>query len=103
MGFGGQWEQNGTSCDRPQVNLVAKRDRSVQIRVKSACEGAQFDQTFRGTWRLDGANVVLALGAKGKAKADDEAPCTFAVEGDEDALKCVVGRDLDFEVLPTRR
>ena len=104
MGFGGQWEQTGTSCDKPEVHLVAGRDRSAKLRVKTACEGQVFDTTFKGVWRTENDAVVLTFAHKSqKVTANDEAPCTFQAVGDENSLHCVLGRDLDFTVLPTRR
>jgi hypothetical protein len=104
MGFGGQWEQTGTSCDKPEVRFVARRDRSFQLRVKTTCEGRIYDTPFKGTWRIDGARIVLALPNQGKqVTAADEAACGFEVTGDEDAMRCAIGRDIDFVVLPTRR
>jgi hypothetical protein len=104
MGFGGQWEQTGTSCDRPEVRFTATRDRKVRIRIKTTCEGSVFDTPFKGSWRIDGDRVVLQLPTQGKAaSAADEASCGFEAAGDEDALRCTIGRDLDFVVLPTRR
>jgi hypothetical protein len=104
MGFGGQWEQTGTSCDRPEVRFVATRDRNVRIRVKTTCEGSVYDTSFKGTWRPDGDRIVLALPTKGKQlTAADEATCGFEAAGDEDALRCALGHDIDFVVLPTRR
>ena len=106
MGFGGQWEQTGTSCDRPEVRFTVTRDRVVKIRVVSRCEGQTFSLPFKGTWRLDGAGtqVVLTFPTRGKAvDAKDEAACVFETAGDEDALRCALDRDLEFVVLPTRR
>jgi hypothetical protein len=104
MGFGGQWEQTGTSCDKPEVRFTATRDRVVRIRVKSRCEGQVYDLPFKGQWRIDGDNVVLTFPTKGKqVSAADEAGCTFESAGDEDSLRCSLGRDIDFVVLPTRR
>ncbi len=104
MGFGGQWEQTGTSCDKPEVRLTATRDRVVKIRVKSVCEGSSYDLPFKGTWRLEGDRVVLTLPTRGKAVSEaDEAGCQFETVGDEDALHCKLDRDLEFVVLPTRR
>ncbi len=104
MGFGGQWEQTGTSCDKPEIHLVASRDRSVKLRVKTACEGQVGDTTFKGKWRTDNDAVVLTFARKNQPiTPNDEAPCTFQATGDENALHCVLGRDLDFTVLPTRR
>jgi hypothetical protein len=104
MGFGGQWEQIGTSCDTPEVHLTAARDRKIRIRVKTSCEGRVYDTSFRGTWRIDGQRVVLVLPNSGRATtAADEAACGFETVGDEDALRCSLGHDTDFVVLPTRR
>jgi hypothetical protein len=103
LGFGGQWEQTGTSCDKPEVRFVATRDRHFKLRVKTNCEGTVFDTPFKGTWRVDGHRIVLALPNQGKVSAADEATCGFEVAGDEDAMRCTLGHDLDFVVLPTRR
>jgi hypothetical protein len=104
MGFGGHWEQTGTSCDMPEVRLTATRDRKIRIRVKTTCEGRVYDTPFQGTWRIDGQRIVLVLPNSGRATtAADEAACGFETVGDEDALRCSLGHDTDFVVLPTRR
>ncbi|MBA3452746.1 MAG: hypothetical protein H0T42_06635, partial [Deltaproteobacteria bacterium] len=97
MGLGGQWEQTGTSCDKPEVRFTATRDRVVRIRVKSSCGGQVFDLPFKGTWRIDGNRVVLTFPTKGKqVSAADEAGCEFEAAGDEDSLRCRLDRDIDF-------
>lgn len=104
MGFGGQWEQTGTACDKAEVRLTALRDRTFKLKVKTACQGNQFEMPFKGTWRIEGARIVLTFPNKGKAvSAEDESACAFQTTGDEDALKCTIGRDLEFTVLPARR
>ena len=104
MGLGGQWEQTGTSCDKPEVRFTATRDRVVRIRVKSSCSGQVYDLPFKGTWRIDGKRVVLTFATRGKqVSAADEAGCVFESAGDEDSLRCQLDRDIDFVVLPTRR
>jgi hypothetical protein len=104
MGFGGQWEQNGTSCEQAKVDLSFQRDRSFKVRVSSACEGAAFDLTKKGTWRIDGDHVILTIATKGqKVTSKDEAPCDLAAVGDEDSLHCALGHDLEFTAMPTRR
>lgn len=104
MGFGGQWEQTGTSCDKPEVRLTATRERGFKLRVKTTCEGSVYDTSFKGTWRVAGNRIVLMLPNKGKqAGAADEATCGFEPSGDEEAMRCALGHDIDFAVLPTRR
>ena len=104
MGFGGQWEQSATACDKPEVRLAALRDRTFKLRVKTACQGSTSEMAFKGTWRVEGGNVVLTFPNKHKTiTADDETVCSFEPAGDEEGLKCTIGRDLEFTVLPTRR
>jgi len=104
MGFGGQWEQTGTSCDKAEVKLSMQHDRTFKLRVKTACEGHVMDLPFHGTWRIDGKNVVLTFPTSGqKATAKDDTVCKFEKVGDEDALHCALDKDLEFQVLPTRR
>jgi hypothetical protein len=104
MGFGGQWEQTGTPCDKPEIRFTTNRDRTFKLRVKTVCQGSVFDTPFKGTWRIDGQFIVLSLPNKGKQiTAADEAGCEFHKEVDEDALRCHIGRDIEFTVLPTRR
>ncbi|HEX2691623.1 MAG TPA: hypothetical protein VHN14_33660 [Kofleriaceae bacterium] len=104
MGFGGQWEQSGTSCDRPEVRFVTTRDRNFKLRVKTACEGRVYDSSFKGTWRILGDRIVLQVPTKGRqTSVDDEATCGFENQGDEEGLRCALGHEIDFVVLPTRR
>jgi len=104
MGFGGQWEQTGTSCDKAEVKLQMMRDRSFKLRVKTVCEGHIADLPFHGTWRIDGDELVLAFPTSGqKTSVKDETSCKFERSGDEDGLRCKLDRDLEFVVLPTRR
>jgi hypothetical protein len=104
MGFGGAWEQAGTSCEKAEVQLGFARDRSFKLRVKWSCEGRTMDQAFNGRWRVDGDRVVLTVPTKGqKASAKDDAPCGLERAGDEDSLHCQLDKDLEFTVLPTRR
>lgn len=104
MGVGGQWEQNGTSCETPEVQLTTTRDRTARVRIKTVCQGRTSNMTFKGTWRVEGKDVVLTFPTKGqKVTAKDETKCEFEQERDEDSLHCVLDQDLEFTVLPTRR
>jgi hypothetical protein len=104
MGLGGQWEQSGTSCDKPEVHLRVMRDHAFKLQVRTVCEGSILDTPFKGTWRIDGDMIVLTVPTGGRqATAKDDAPCRFERTGDEDSLRCSLGRDLEFVVLPTRR
>lgn len=108
MGFGGQWEQAGTPCDTAEVRLTTQRDRTFKVSVKTVCRGEGFTLSKKGTWRIEGDDhaptVVLTIPTKGQKITDkDETRCEFEPKQDEDALHCVLDRDLEFTVLPTRR
>jgi hypothetical protein len=104
MGVGGQWEQSATACDKAEVRLTALRDRTFKLRVKTACQGSTFEMPFKGTWRIEGSQIVLSFPNKGRATTTaDESACSFEPAGDEEGLKCTIGRDLEFTVLPARR
>ena len=104
MGFGGQWEQSATACDKAEVRLTALRDRTFKLRVKTACQGSTFEMPFKGTWRIEGSQIVFSFPNKGRATtAADESACSFEPAGDEEGLKCTIGRDIEFTVLPARR
>jgi hypothetical protein len=102
MGLGGAWEQAGTSCDVPSVNLTLTRDRAFKLRVKTACEGESADDTFSGTWDLQEPTLVLSL-PTGEGTNADQVPCSVEAAGAEDAIHCTVSKELDFTVKPVRR
>jgi hypothetical protein len=104
MGFGGQWEQTGTSCDKPEVRMKFLRDRTFTLRVKTVCEGQVFDTPFKGSWSIAAGGIELTVPTKGtQISSKDKAACVFEKAGDEDALRCQLGRDIEFSVLPARR
>ena len=105
MGLGGQWEQTGTSCEKAEVRLAFARDRVFRLRVKTTCEGMQYDTPFKGTWRIDGNALALTFPppAGVAASAKDTVRCSIDAAGDEDAIHCKISRDLEFSVLATRR
>jgi len=101
MGFGGTWEQAGTSCDMPEVSLELARERTFQLRVKSRCSGEIYEDRFRGTWALEDPHLVLVL--PNKERKDDRVTCSIAPRGGEDAITCQLDADLAFTVQPVRR
>lgn len=101
MGTGGNWEQQGTNCDKPTVALAFAQARTFVLKVKTVCDGQKYTSTFKGKWRPEAGSVTLVLPNKG---ADDEfVPCTLTAAGDEDSLACKIDEDLDFVALPVRR
>lgn len=101
MGFGGVWEQAGTSCDAPKVELALGRDRKFRLAVRTVCEGMVHQSKFAGTWEVASAGVTLTLPNRGAAA--DVVACTFEPAGDEEALACPLDDDLRIFVLPVRR
>jgi hypothetical protein len=101
MGLGGAWEQGLMPCDRPEIKLTLKRDRSLALVVRTACQGMRDKVSFRGTWAPTATGLELRLPALDGGH--DAAPCRLARDGDEDALTCAVDADLTFTALPSRR
>lgn len=101
MGFGGAWEQAGTSCDAPKVELSLGRDKKFRLTVRTVCEGMVHQSKFAGTWAVASDGVALTLPNRGAAA--DVVACTFEPAGDEDALACPLDDDLRIFVLPVRR
>ena len=101
MGFGGQWEQGLVPCDRPEMKLTFRRDRSFSLVLRLSCQGMRDKVTYRGTWAVAGDAVALKLPKLDTG--DDIAPCQLTTDRDEDVLRCQVDDDLSFEARPTRR
>ncbi len=101
MGFGGQWEQGLVPCDRPEMKLTFRRDRSFTLALRLSCQGSRDKVTYRGTWAVAGDSVALKLPKLDTG--DDVAPCQLSTDRDEDVLRCQVDDDLSFEARPTRR
>lgn len=101
MGFGGVWEQAGTSCDAPTVALTLTREKKFRLQVRTVCEGQVSQSKFAGTWRLEGAGLALIL--PNRDAAADQIHCRFEAAGDEEALACPLDEDLRIFVLPARR
>ena len=102
MGLGGQWEQSLTPCDRPEMKLTLRRDRSFRLDFRSVCEGMRETFSMKGTWTRTDAAVELLM-KKAEGNGMDSAPCLLTQDGDEDVLTCHVDADLVFEGRPARR
>ncbi len=101
MGFGGEWMQDGTSCDSAAVELSLRRDRSFRLRIYSKCSGMQFDDRFRGTWKV--GTDALELVFPNRGRSNEAVRCGLGRQGEEDAITCAIDEDLQFTVLPARR
>jgi hypothetical protein len=101
MGMGGEWEQSLTPCDRPEIKVTIRRDRSFRLAFRSVCSGQREGFSLRGTWRQQDFAVELLLPKPGGGV--DVAPCLLGRDGGEDTLTCQVDADLSFEGRPVRR
>jgi hypothetical protein len=101
MGHGGTWEQAGTSCDAPTIDLTFKQDRTYRLAVKSVCNGERYEDSFKGDWQPKEPSVTMVL--HNRDKPDETFDCTIEREGDEDSIHCDVDQDLSFVARPVRR
>jgi hypothetical protein len=102
MGLGGQWEQSLTPCDRPEMKVTLRRDRTFRLDFRSTCEGMREKFTMKGTWSMTDVAVELRMKRPGGGGMDS-APCLLGTDGSEDTLTCHVDQDLTFEGRPVRR
>ena len=104
MGFGGAWEQTGTSCDTPTVALKLTQDRNFQLSVRSACEGMVSNSKYKGTWQVtEGGTSALRLILPNKGRDTEIIACDFVIKGDEEAMQCPLDDELVLTILPVRR
>lgn len=101
MGLGGQWEQSLVPCDRPEIKVTLRRDRTFRLDLRSTCEGMRERFTMKGTWQQRDEAVELLVARPGGGS--DSAPCMLGRDRDEDTLTCMIDADLRFEGRPARR
>lgn len=103
VGFTSTWEQPETTCENAEVALKLDRHkRTFRLRITSRCGGYKDVTRLRGRWDMAvGDQVILTLPNK---KAKEEAVvCRMQTCSDEDCLRCVLDRDLEFVLRPVRR
>jgi len=101
MGLGGQWEQSVIPCDRPEMKLAVRRDRTFRLELRSVCSGMRERLSWTGRWSQQDQAVELQL--KKPGGGFDSAPCLLSRDGDEEVLTCHLDADLAFEARPVRR
>ena len=106
VGFGGEWEQPGQSCERARVNLELKRiSRDFSMRVRSKCSGSADDWKFSGSWSHEGTGTLnLAFPNPNEGEPDDIVPCALQTcdDGTEDCMRCEFYGDV-LELRTVRR
>jgi len=103
VGAGGKWEQAGSPCATPQVNLdLQRRPREFDLALVSKCQGTTDRTRLDGTWAVD-AKGMLVLTFPNPGGADEVVSCSLEACGGEDCMVCGRGGDLEMNLRSVRR
>lgn len=78
VGLGGHWEQTGTACQQPTVDLrLDRKSEKFQLAIRNRCQGEDETTRLVGSWETDGSGVLRLRFPN--------------VDGPEEALECQLG------------
>jgi tetratricopeptide (TPR) repeat protein len=105
-GFGGQWEQSSTPCDRAEVALTLERvTRTFKLRITTECRGNTDTTRLSGAWvEVDPDGMKLTFPNPGGK--DEVLQCKVAACDDrpsDDCIQCSIENDLWFVLREVRR
>jgi hypothetical protein len=105
VGFGGHWEQTGTPCQDPTVNLeLDRKSDKFRLTIRTRCQGEDDTTRLAGTWRADGA-AALRLTFPNVEGPEESLQCQLAAATDrsgEDTLSCTL-EELQMKLRVVRR
>lgn len=105
VGFGGHWEQTGTPCQDPTVNLeLDRKSDKFKLTIRTRCQGEDDTTRLAGTWRADGAGA-LRLSFPNVEGPEESLQCQLAAATDrsgEDTLSCTL-EELQMKLRVVRR
>ena len=105
VGFGGHWEQTGTPCQDPTVNLdLDRKSDKFRLTIRTRCQGEDDTTRLAGTWRADGA-AGLRLTFPNVEGPEESLQCQLAAATDrsgEDTLSCTL-EELQMKLRVVRR
>ena len=105
VGLGGHWEQTGTACQEPTVDLrLDRKSEKFQLTIKTRCQGDDDTTRLGGTWQAEGS-AVLRLAFPNVEGPEEKLECKLAPLSDrssEDGLSCTL-EDLRFTMRVVRR
>jgi hypothetical protein len=82
VGLGGHWEQTGTACQQPTVDLrLDRKSEKFQLSIRNRCQGEDETTRLAGSWEADGSGVLRLRFPN--------------VDGPEEALECQLGASPD--------
>lgn len=104
VGLGGRWEQPGSPCAEPKVDLALStgKTQSFRLVIASRCQGGRDRTRLSGTWTAQGKDDLNLIFPN--PGADDEVlACELSACQGVDCLTCGAGTDMEFALKATRR
>jgi hypothetical protein len=105
VGFGGHWEQTGSACQDPTVNLdLDRKSDRFKLTIRTRCQGEDETTRLAGTWRAEGA-AALRLSFPNVDGPEEQLQCQLAAASDrsgEDTLSCTL-EELQMKLRVVRR
>jgi hypothetical protein len=105
IGPGGRWEQTGTPCQEPTVDLMLDRkSEKFQLTIRVRCQGDDETTRLSGTWKAEGAEL-LRLRFPNVEGPEEQLTCKLAAApgpSAEDTLGCSL-EDLQMTLRIVRR
>jgi hypothetical protein len=105
VGFGGHWEQTGSPCQDPTVNLdLDRKSDRFKLTIRTRCQGEDDTTRLAGIWRAEGA-AALRLSFPNVDGPEEQLQCQLAAASDrsgEDTLSCTL-EELQMKLRVVRR
>jgi hypothetical protein len=105
VGLGGRWEQTGTACQQPTVDLgLDRKTGKFQLVIRNRCQGQDESTRLGGTWQASGA-AALELRFPNAGGPEEKLSCQLDAAPDrtgEDRLSCTL-EDMTFTMRVVRR
>jgi hypothetical protein len=105
VGQGGHWEQTGTTCQQPTVDLrLDRKSEKFQLAIRNRCQGDDETTRLSGTWAAQGS-AALRLRFPNAEGPEELLECQLDAAPDragDDVLSCTL-EELTFAMRVVRR
>jgi len=105
LALGGGWEQPGSPCAEPKVELrLGHPKQTFSLVITSVCDGVRDKTRLSGRWIADVLDVVTLI-FPNPGQDDETLVCKLrgCQDGGETCLDCGAGTDMGFVLRPVSR
>jgi len=105
LALGGTWEQHGSPCAEPKVELgLGHPKQTFSLVISAVCDGLRDKTRLSGRWLAAGVDA-LTLVFPNPGQDDETLSCQLrpCADGRETCLDCGAGTDMGFVLRPVSR